>query len=50
MIELGPAQISGLIELGWLSGRQRGDRAAVIDGFCRLIGYALDMRRNTGFR
>jgi hypothetical protein len=45
-IELDPGTISGLIELGWLSGRQRDDRAAVIDGFCRFIGYALDVTRN----
>jgi hypothetical protein len=46
-IELDPMTISGLVELGWLSGRQRDDRAAVIDGFCRFIGFALDMTRNT---
>ena len=46
-IELDPGTISGLVELGWLSGRQRDDRAAVIDGFCRFIGFALDMTRNT---
>lgn len=46
-LELDPGTISGLVELGWLSGRQRDDRAAVIDGFCRFIGFALDMTRNT---
>jgi hypothetical protein len=30
MIELDPGAISGLMELGWLPGRQRDDRAAVI--------------------
>ena len=47
LIELDPGTISGLVELGWLPGRQRDDRAAVIDGFCRFIGFALDMTRNT---
>jgi hypothetical protein len=45
MIELDPVMIFGLMELGWLLGRQRDDRAAVIDA-CRFIGFALDMTRN----
>jgi hypothetical protein len=45
-IELDPMTISGLVELGWLSGRRRDDRTAVIDGFCRFISFALDVTRN----
>jgi hypothetical protein len=47
IIELDAASISGLIELGWLWSGRRDDRTAVIDAFCRFIGYALDMTRNT---
>ena len=46
-IQLDPGTISGLVELGWLPGRQRDDRTAVIDAFCRFIGFALDVTRNT---
>jgi hypothetical protein len=48
MIDLSPWAISGLVELRWLHPLRRDDRAAVIDAFHRFVGYALDMRRNTG--
>jgi hypothetical protein len=40
-IELDRRYISGLVELKWLPGNQRDDRAAVINAFCRLIEYVL---------
>jgi hypothetical protein len=46
-IELDPRYISGLVELKWLPGSQRDDRAAVLNAFCRFVEYALDMTRNT---
>ncbi len=46
--ELYPREISGLIELGWLQRSQQGDRAAVINAFCRFVAYALHVTCNTG--
>lgn len=46
--ELYPQEISGLVELGWLENNQQDDRAAVVNAFCRLVAFALDMTRNTG--
>src|SRR5262245_35978629 len=47
MIELDPRAISGLVELGWLGGSRRHDRAAVLDGFGRFVRYTL-VTQNTG--
>jgi hypothetical protein len=41
MFELDPREISGLVELKWLPGSQRDDRAAVVNAFCRLVEYVL---------
>ena len=48
LLELHPGEISGLVELGWLAGSRRDDRAEVINAFCRFVGYALDTTRNNG--
>ena len=47
MIELDPRMISGLTERGWLPASQRDDQVAVVHAFCRFVGYALDVTRNT---
>jgi hypothetical protein len=39
--ELYPKEISGMVELGWLAGSQRDDRAAVLDAFRRFVAFAL---------
>ena len=41
LVELDPREISGLVELKWLPGSHRDDRAAVVNAFCRLVEYVL---------
>jgi hypothetical protein len=47
MCELGPEEISGLIQLRWLQRSQRDDRVAVENAFRRFVRYVLDVTRNT---
>jgi hypothetical protein len=47
MCEIGPEEISELIQLRWLQRSERDDHAAVEKAFRSFVGYALDVTRNT---